>query len=106
MVVGAFGAYRATLDRYRRLLILQTLAQWPDASLGEDLMQLNLDAQGHRCGQGEIRRHLEWLEQAAAVRLTRDQSRDKVVATLTTKGREHVEGRIAIANVDTPGSVI
>lgn len=92
--------YRAIVAEDCRLLILEALAREPTASLNETLLSYHLEAHGHRKPRDYVREQIEWLDrrQAASVR----EVGGFLIATLLTKGQEHVERRALIPGVAKP----
>ena len=94
-------SYRDAVDRDVRLIILRALAEEVDRSLNETLIRAQLDVFGHRRGRDYVRNQLRWLEnEAGAVSLR--EAGSVMIATLTQRGRDHVDLRIAIEGIDQP----
>ena len=84
-----------------RLIILRALATEVDYTLNENLLAAELDLFGHRKGRDYIRNELRWLESEAGA-ITLREAGSVMIATLTQRGRDHVERRVALAGVKRP----
>jgi hypothetical protein len=83
-----------------RLIVLKALAQESDYSLNESLLQRVLEAYGLKRSRDWIRDELRRLCDVGAVTIAF--VGEIMIATLTTKGRDHVEQRLVIEGVKRP----
>ena len=92
--------YRKHVAEDVRRIVLETLAREPGATLNENLIGRVLESYGHRKTQSYIRDELGWLERQHAISLV--EAGTLVIATLLTRGLEHVERRALIPGVAKP----
>ncbi|HHN73547.1 MAG TPA: hypothetical protein ENK13_05605 [Thermopetrobacter sp.] len=92
-----YGEY---VTRDLRLVLLRELAQQPQYTANETVLRLAAEAYGHKRTREHIRAQLRWLEEAQAVKLA--DMAGVLVATLTRRGLDHVEGRAVIDGVHRP----
>ena len=92
--------YRKHIAEDVRRIVLETLAREPGATLNENLLSRTLEGYGHRKTMAYVRDELAWLERQKAVSLTEVGS--LLIATLLTRGLEHVERRALIPGVAKP----
>ncbi|MEQ1695981.1 MAG: hypothetical protein ABL901_09100 [Hyphomicrobiaceae bacterium] len=92
--------YRKHVAEDVRRIVLETLAREPGATLNENLISRTLESYGHRKTVAYVRDELSWLEKQHAIALT--EVGGLVIATLLTRGLEHVERRALIPGVAKP----
>lgn len=92
--------YRKFVAEDCRRLILEALAQETSASLNEIMLGHVLTAHGHRKPGDYVRDQIEWLAAKGAVSVA--EVGGILVASLLTKGQEHVERRALIVGVAKP----
>jgi DNA-binding PadR family transcriptional regulator len=83
-----------------RLIILRALASEPRYTLNEALLQAQLETFGIARARPWIREELRRLEDLGAV--TNTEVGSVLIATMTEKGRDHVERRIVVEGVKRP----
>jgi len=83
-----------------RLIILRALADEPRYSLNETLLQAQLETFGIARSRGWVREELRRLEDLGGVTIT--EAGTVMIATLTEKGRDHIERRLVIDGVKRP----
>ncbi|MBL8575120.1 MAG: hypothetical protein JNM13_15705 [Hyphomicrobiaceae bacterium] len=83
-----------------RLIILRALAGEPDGRLNSSLLQSTLEAFGLTRSREWVHEELAWLADVAAIAVQDIAS--VRVASLTDKGREHVERRRVIEGIKRP----
>ncbi len=83
-----------------RLVVLRTLAEQGDYTLNEAVLQTLAGTLGHNVSRLAMRATLRWLEEVEAV--TVSEVATVLVAKLTERGLDHVEGRTAIDGVNRP----
>lgn len=83
-----------------RLVILRELAEQPNYSLSETLLQPVLETFGVSRSREWIREELRRLADLGAVRLA--DAGSVVIATATAKGLDHAAGRLVIEGVKRP----
>ncbi|MGD9767841.1 MAG: hypothetical protein AB7U62_09365 [Pseudolabrys sp.] len=83
-----------------RLIILRELAAQPNYSLNESLLSSTLETFGIVRPRAWVRDEMVWLAQMGAVINTEVGS--VMIAQLTLKGKDHVEGRYPIEGVKRP----
>jgi len=84
-----------------RLIMLRELAAQPNYSLNESLLTATLETFGIFRPRAWVRDEMRFLESQGAARIT--EAGSVLIATLTDKGREHVDGRYVIEGVKRPG---
>lgn len=84
-----------------RLIILRELVVQSNYTLNEALLQSTLETFGIYRPRIWVREVMRWLESMSAVRVT--EAGTVLIATLTPKGRDHVEGRYLIEGIKRPG---
>ena len=92
--------YQKFVDEDVRLIILRALAEEADYSLNETMLAHVLESFAHIKSRDYIREQLKWLEGADAV--TSKIVGSVMIATITRRGRDHVEQRALIENVKRP----
>lgn len=83
-----------------RLIILRELFKQGQYSLNDALLQATLESFGIAKSRDWVREEIGYLVDVGAV--TRTEIGSVIVATLTTKGTEHVERRQIITGVKRP----
>lgn len=83
-----------------RLIVLRALAAEPRYSLNEALLQAELETFGIARSRAWVREELRRMEELAAVTIT--EAGSVLIATLTEKGRDHIERRLVIDGVKRP----
>lgn len=83
-----------------RLVVLRELARQPRYTANEAVLRMTVEALGHRRTRDHLRAQLRWLADVGAVRL--QEVSGLLVATLTARGLDHVEGRAVIDGVRRP----
>ena len=84
-----------------RLIILKALAVEPNYSHNESVLTDTLETFGVLRPRAWVRDEMRWLATMGAVKIT--EAGSVLIATLTDKGREHVERRMLIEGVKRPG---
>ncbi len=83
-----------------RLVVLRALAGQVDERLNSDLLLPQLDLFGIRKDRAWLHDEMRWLADMGAVSLF--EAGSILVATLTEKGRRHLDRHIAIEGVQRP----
>lgn len=83
-----------------RLVVLRALAGQVDERLNSDLLLPQLDLFGIRKDRAWLHEEMRWLADMGAVTLL--EAGSILVATLTEKGRRHLDRHIAIEGVQRP----
>ena len=83
-----------------RLVVLRALANQVDERLNSDLLLPQLDLFGIRKDRWWLHEEMRWLADMGAVTLL--EAGSILVATLTEKGRRHLDRHIAIEGVQRP----
>lgn len=83
-----------------RLVVLRALAGQVDERLNSDLLLPQLDLFGIRKDRAWLHDEMRWLADMGAVTLF--EAGSILVATLTEKGRRHLDRHIAIEGVQRP----
>ena len=83
-----------------RLIVIRELAEQSSYSLNETLLQATLETFGIARSREWLREELRRLEELGAVTVTVAGS--VFIATLTPKGRDHVERRLVIEGIKRP----
>ena len=83
-----------------RLVVLRALANQVDERLNSDLLLPQLDLFGIRKDRAWLHDEMRWLADMGAVTLF--EAGSILVATLTEKGRRHLDRHIAIEGVQRP----
>lgn len=83
-----------------RLIILRSLAEDPRYSHNESILQAKLEEYGIARSRPWVREELRRLEDLGAVTLT--EAGYVMIATLTDKGRDHVDRRLVMDGVKRP----
>lgn len=84
-----------------RLIILKALKAQVDERLHSDILVAELERFGIGKTREWVHAELDWLAEMAAVTVRRVGT--VVVATLTDRGAQHLERRIAIEGIKRPG---
>lgn len=84
-----------------RLIVLRALAAEPRYSSSETLLQAELETFGIARSRAWLREEMRRLEELGAVTVT--EAGSVLIATLSEKGRDHVERRVVIEGVKRPG---
>lgn len=92
--------YRKFVAEDCRLRVLEALTKEASASLNEIMLGRMLEAYGHRKPSSYVREVIEWLGARDAVSVT--EVGGLLIATMLTKGQEHVERRALIPGVAKP----
>ena len=92
--------YRKHVAEDVRRIVLETLAREPGATLNENLIGRVLESYGHRKTAAYISDELAWLERQHAISLI--EAGGLLIATMLTRGQEHVERRALIPGVAKP----
>jgi hypothetical protein len=93
--------FAAAMAEDRRLVILRLLSEDTDFSLNARMLQTGLKLLGHNASLDAIHADLAWLQDVAAVTVATVHG-DVQVATLTERGRDHVEKRAVIPGIKRP----
>jgi hypothetical protein len=88
------------IEREARLVILKALVEQPDSRLNSSLLQQTLTTFGLSKSRDWVHEQLRWLAEIGAVALA--DAGTVRIASLTTKGLDHVERRIVIEGVKRP----
>lgn len=94
------GKYKDYLMEKGRLIILQAIAREFNGHLREDLLQKALDADFLSRSLEWVRTQLRKLEELGAVSIIEDGG--KLIAGITSVGRDHVERRSPLDGVAWP----
>lgn len=92
--------YRRFVAEDCRRIILQTLAHEASASLNAVMLGRVLEGHGHRKPADYVAEQIDWLAARDAVSVS--ETGGIRIATLLTKGLEHVERRALIPGVAKP----
>lgn len=92
--------YSEHKTRDLRLVMLKSLSKQPGWKANETVLQIEAEAFGHACSRDVIRTEMRKLEELGAVAI--GQAGSVLVATLTRRGKEHVEARTVIDGVNQP----
>ena len=92
--------YSEFATRDLRLIILRELADQPEYTANEAVLQTVAEAFGHHRSREAIRAQLRWLEESGAVRVS--EVSGVLVAHLRQRGLDHVAGRIRLDGVNRP----
>lgn len=84
-----------------RLIMLRELAAQPNYSLNDALLAATLETFGINRARPWVREEVRYLDTVGAAKLTEVGS--SLIATLTDKGREHVERRLVIEGIKRMG---
>lgn len=93
-------SFQNTMNGDARLVILKALASEIDFSLNEGLLSAVLETFGHQRPREYVRDQIRWLEQMSAVTVI--EVGTVLVATITQRGRDHVDFRVVIEGVRRP----
>ncbi|MBK5957405.1 hypothetical protein CCR97_04170 [Rhodoplanes elegans] len=85
-----------------RLILLRTLAEEPDGTLNSELLRRRLEHFGVSRTREWVHGELRHLEQLGAVRIVSAES--VLVATLTSRGEDHVARRAVLDGVKRPSA--
>lgn len=94
------SSFENRLREEARLVILRLLAEQVDGSLSSSLMQTVLPSYAINRPRAWIHEEIGYLASLGAVRVS-DQATVRI-ATITAKGRDHVERRLRIEGVKPP----
>ena len=83
-----------------RLIILKALNEQPDGRLNSELLRLTLETFGITQNRDWVHEELGWLANLGAVKI--NDAGTTRIASLTTKGRDHVERRVVIEGIKRP----
>jgi hypothetical protein len=83
-----------------RLIILRALEEQPDGRLNSELLRLTLDRFGITKSRDWVHDEINWLREMGAVTVV--VANTVRVASLTTKGADHVQRRLVIEGVKRP----
>lgn len=92
-----YGEYRT---RVLRLTLLKSLSAAPGYRANEDILQEEAGAVGIEVSRAVIRSELTFLSEIGAITVKAVGS--VMVATITLRGKEHVEGLTRLEGVNTP----
>lgn len=92
--------YSEFVTRDLRLVLLRALARQPRYTGSEVILQKEAEAFGHSRSRDAIRSELRYLESVGALRLKEESS--YLIATLTRRGHDHVEGLAEIEGINLP----
>ena len=93
--------YKTIVTRDLRLCLLRALADQPNYTASEVILQHIAESYGHYRSRDVIRNELTWLEGVSAVRIVHQGS--YIIATATRRGLDHVGGLATIDGVNKPG---
>jgi len=93
-------SYSEFATRDLRLVLLRELASQPDYTANEAVLHRVAEAFGHHRSRDHIRAQLRWLADVEAISVR--EVADVLVATLRSRGLDHVEGRALIDGVNRP----
>ena len=92
--------YARMMREEARLIILRALSEQVNESLSSSLLVMTLETYGISKERSWVHDELDWLADAGAVTLV---AADSVkIATLTEKGRRHLDRHVAITGVKRP----
>ncbi len=97
--------FKERLKRDQRLAVLQVLEQDAGYSHNEQILQMALDATGHKVSSDRVRTLLAWLEEQDLVEIDREGVRDLWVVKLTGRGIDVAQGRALCEGVKRPRPV-
>lgn len=83
-----------------RLVLLRSLEKQPKYTASEVILQKEAEAFGHSRSRDHIRNELRFLADVGAVRAIEESG--YMIATLTRRGQDHVEGLAEIEGVNKP----
>lgn len=92
--------YQEHKTRDLRLVLLKSLSKQPGFKANETVLQIEAEAFGHACSRDVIRSEMRKLEELGAASLA--EAGSVLVATLTRRGKEHVEAKTVIDGVNQP----
>lgn len=92
--------YDAIMRAEARLVILRELDRQPDGRLNSELLRAVLETFGITKSRDWVHEELRWLAEIGAV--TNVDAGSIRVASITGKGRDHVERRIVLEGVKRP----
>lgn len=93
-------SFDAHLRAEARLILLRALEEQPDGRLNSELLRLALESYGITKSRDWVHDELNWLAEMGAVTVVVAGS--VRVASLTTKGSDHVLRRVVIEGVKRP----
>lgn len=93
-------SYQEAIDEEMRLCLLKALYDMHDYQANDSVLKRIADASAFNRSRQNIVSQLKVLEDVGAVAL--DQRENATIATLTEKGRDHVERRIELTGVQRP----
>jgi hypothetical protein len=94
------GPFRDHAIRDLRLVLLRELADQPSYTCNEVILQRVAQSFGHNRTRDAIRAELRFLADIGAIRNVEEG--DYMIATLTRRGHDHVEGLAVIEGVSKP----
>jgi len=89
------------LEQDLRMVILRALSEQPDYTCNESILNQIAERYGHVKSRDHMKSQLRWLEDVAAIELKDVEG--FLIAILTRKGQDHVEGRAIIDDIKRPG---
>ncbi len=93
-------SYSDYLKRDLRLVLLRSLADQPGYVANDRILQIEANRFGLERSRDVIRAELRWLDEVGAVRLT--DAGSVMVARLSRRGLEHVQGLTEIEGINKP----
>lgn len=94
-------SYSEVVAQDCRLIMLRALAAENDYSLNETILVHALEEFGHRKARGYVRQQLAILEADNEAVTTREAG-TVMIATITQRGLDHIEGRAVLDGVKRP----
>ncbi|MCT8831496.1 hypothetical protein KZ432_01000 [Glaesserella parasuis] len=88
------------LTKDQRLVILRSLAE-AGYDANESILSDCLDLYGHDISRDLVRNHLVWLEEQGLIQLERLKD-GYMVASITQRGLDVAQGRVAVEGVKRP----
>jgi hypothetical protein len=92
--------YAEHMARDLRLVMLKSLSKHPAYSANDTILQIEAEAFGHSRSRDVIRNELRHLADVGGVILK--EAGSVIVATLTLRGAEHVQGKTVLEGVNQP----
>jgi len=94
-------SYLDVVTEDRRLVILRLLAEDADYRINSSIIQHGLDAFGHNISRDKLHTEMHWLAEQELINV--DAVASVLVATLTQRGLDVVQGRATVPGVKRPG---
>lgn len=95
-------SYSEIVTADRRLMILRALAEDPEYSHNDAVLQRMLGAVGHTISADRLRTELRWLEEQGLVGIDPVGGMGMMVARLTQRGEDVARGRTTAPGVARP----